>query len=113
MVIGNLFLMNLFLAILLKNFEDKKGNNNEAEDEDKEENPVVQNESLISSMKIKLRRVFLKRDKPAPIEFLNQHSDYVSQPKDFELNCSKENSCSSSDDKKDSQENRSLAENGP
>lgn len=77
MVIGNLFLMNLFLAILLKNFEDKAGSNNEAEGEDKEENPVVQNESLISSMKIKLRRVFLKRDKPAPIEFLNQHGDHI------------------------------------
>lgn len=37
MVIGNLFLMNLFLAILLKNFEDKKKMGNHEEDEDPEE----------------------------------------------------------------------------
>ena len=70
MVIGNLFLMNLFLAILLKNFEEGKQGPQEEEQEDddplKEENRGFFQKSIMS-MKVKFRRVFMKRDnKSAP-----------------------------------------------
>ena len=38
MVIGNLFLMNLFLAILLKNFEEKKSDFDHEEEEENDKN---------------------------------------------------------------------------
>ena len=47
MVIGHLFVMNLFLAILLKNFEDKGDESNEDEDnEGKNDVKVVKKELL-------------------------------------------------------------------
>ena len=63
MVIGNLFLMNLFLAILLKNFEDS---NKALQEEDEAEEKKLENESkekpqsLFQSMHVKLRRVIFK-----------------------------------------------------
>ena len=66
MVIGNLFLMNLFLAILLKNFEDKKESKNEEADEQVEED-VYNINYLQKSMKLQFRRVFFKKEvQPAP-----------------------------------------------
>ena len=70
MIIGNLFLMNLFLAILLKNFEDKKENKDEEKDADekqKEEEDYLSINYLQKSMKLQFRRVFFKKVvQPAP-----------------------------------------------
>ena len=72
MVIGNLFLMNLFLAILLKNFEDKKqlGSHEENENADDCEHHNAGGGSLMGNMTLKFRRAFLKKDKTAPIEVM-------------------------------------------
>jgi hypothetical protein len=59
MIIGNLFLMNLFLAILLKNFEDKDGGSVEKEEE-KEEEDIMTLNYLQKSLKLKFRKVFYK-----------------------------------------------------
>ena len=68
MIVGNLFLMNLFLAILLKNFEEQKQSN---KDEIKEEieNEVEAfsiNKSIsfaFKSLEVKFKRVaFRNRD---------------------------------------------------
>ena len=59
MVLGNLFLMNLFLAILLKNFEEKKSIDQEEEGDNEEESPPL-NKSIAfayKSFKVKFRRV--------------------------------------------------------
>ena len=59
MVLGNLFLMNLFLAILLKNFEEKKTNDLEEEADNEDESPPL-NKSIAfayKSFKVKFRRV--------------------------------------------------------
>lgn len=65
MIIGNLFLMNLFLAILLKNFEEKKDNKS-SEDQEVDQNQedsedIYSVEYLQKSLKLKFRRVFFKQ----------------------------------------------------
>ena len=51
--------MNLFLAILLKNFEDKDGGSVEKEEE-KEEEDIMTLNYLQKSLKLKFRKVFYK-----------------------------------------------------
>mmetsp|Transcript_40272 Transcript_40272/g.61452 ORF Transcript_40272/g.61452 Transcript_40272/m.61452 type:complete len:188 (-) Transcript_40272:5238-5801(-) len=66
MVVGNLFLMNLFLAILLKNFEEVKEGVFETTEELKEASPKKSSSGVFSSavysVKLNLKRVFLNRD---------------------------------------------------
>ena len=63
MVLGNLFLMNLFLAILLKNFEDKKdapdGHNEEEEAPSLDKSIQI----MYQTMKVKLKRVIFRDEK--------------------------------------------------
>ena len=67
MIIGNLFLMNLFLAILLKNFEDKKEKHDEEADEKEEEEDILNINYLQKSLRLHFRRVFFKKEvQPAP-----------------------------------------------
>ena len=80
MILGNLFLMNLFLAILLKNFEEKKTVGQEEEAEHEEETPGF-NKSIAfaySSFKVKIKRVvFNKKDDGADQSSSHSSSEII------------------------------------
>lgn len=64
MVLGNLFLMNLFLAILLKNFEDQKNDKGDIEEEGEAGPGLEKTIGLIfTSMRVKLKRVIFREER--------------------------------------------------
>jgi hypothetical protein len=64
MVLGNLFLMNLFLAILLKNFEDQKNEGGAVEEEDDHEPSLGKSMTMaFTSMRVKLKKVVFREEK--------------------------------------------------
>ena len=77
MIIGNLFLMNLFLAILLKNFEDvKDSQNNEEDKEETFKSPSSMMNSAFQTLKGSIRKVLARNN-----EYSESNSSKISVAK--------------------------------